>query len=101
MNAPVGASALMVHCWLGSPIAQLLMAIAVPLARLLPLPTRSMHLVVSSVRAMCQLAPSGTSVNRCGAPPHEAYCCTHVPLSVEPLQTSSAWLFDVVSGETR
>ena len=37
-------------------------------AALLPLPTRSTHLVRSAVIAIRQLAPSGTSVNFCAVP---------------------------------
>src|SRR6185312_16533065 len=81
MKAPVGASGVMVHCWVVLPAVQPLTCIRVPLA--VAPPARSMHLVTSVVIAIRQLLPSGTSVNFWGMPSHEVYCWMAVPIAVD------------------
>src|SRR3569833_4454297 len=72
MKAPVGASGVMVYCWLALPAVQLLTCNLVPFP--VAPPARSMHLLRSVVIAMRQLLPSATSVIFCGTPSHEVYC---------------------------
>src|SRR6185312_3827969 len=99
MKAPVGASGVMVYCWLALPAVQLWICSLVPFA--VPPPARSTHLLVSLVIAMRQLLPSATSVSFCGTPSYEVYCWMQVPTAVDPLQTSTDWPMFVLSAEIR
>ena len=48
-----------------------------------------MHFAVFDAIAIFQLLPVARTLNFCGAPSQLAYCCTQVPLVVDPLHTST------------
>src|SRR4051812_18908997 len=81
LKAPVCTSGVTVHDWSTLP-SQLWISIAVPFA--VPPPTTSRHLPLFAFIVIFQLLPTARMLNFCGSPSQLEYCCTTVPLFVEP-----------------